>query len=92
MNTEYRQDGMGTLAKEDASDAPANACAGKHGTETYGAVQWLNLVGKQSKPEEEKWKAVYRLNTAGGSPPKMCSDINKASFEVPYAAEYWLFT
>jgi hypothetical protein len=33
---------------------------------------------------------VYRLNTAGGQPPKTCSGMPK-SFEVQYAAEYWFW-
>jgi hypothetical protein len=34
---------------------------------------------------------VYRLNTAGGQPPKTCSGMSK-SFEVQYAAEYWFWS
>lgn len=34
---------------------------------------------------------VYRLNTAGGQPPKTCEGM-PAAFEVQYAAEYWFYS
>ncbi|KAL8653263.1 MAG: hypothetical protein Q9226_003920 [Calogaya cf. arnoldii] len=33
---------------------------------------------------------IYRVNTAGGSPPKTCDGMKK-EFEVEYAAEYWFW-
>lgn len=89
MDTGAHKYGMGALAKANASDAPAGAPVGQKGEQGYGAVQWLRL--DQKAFAEDQWKAVYRLNTAGGDPPKTCTDMPGA-FEVPYAAEYWLFT
>lgn len=88
MDTSLHQYGMGALAKIDASDAPSDAVLGQN-NQGHGAVQWLML---QQKPyAEDTWSQVYRLNTAGGNAPKMCTGM-PASFEVQYAAEYWLFT
>lgn len=35
-------------------------------------------------------KEVYRVNTAGGAAPSTCNGM-PATFEVQYAAEYWIF-
>lgn len=87
LDTQTHQYGMGALAKANSSDAPANSVAGQYG-QGNGAVSWLML---QMKPAPQNaWKQVYRLNTAGGNAPKMCTN-QPASFEVQYAAEYWLF-
>lgn len=89
LNTELHQYGMGALQKANASDAPANANRGN------GAVQWLILDVKPYV--QDKWKQIYRLNTAGGVPPKTCAEIvdkngkQKEQHEVHYAAEYWFF-
>ena len=88
LDTSLHQYGMGALAKANASNAPAGAYLGVDG-QGNGAVQWLNLVAKSGP--QDAWKQVYRLNTAGGVPPTMCTGLQPA-FEVPYAAEYWLFT
>lgn len=88
LDTSTHQYGMGAVAKVNASDAPAGACPGQHGKQGFGAVQWLKL--DQMTFAEADWKAVYRLNTAGGSPPKMCTG-QKPAFQIPYAAEYWIF-
>jgi hypothetical protein len=89
MDTSLHQYGMGAMAKANSSDAPAGAYVGQYG-KGDGAVTWLTLDAKS----DGTWKQVYRLNTAGGVPPKMCTDMQpyQAAFEVPYAAEYWLFT
>lgn len=89
LDTSMHQYGMGAVAKANASDAPAGSCPGQHGKEGFGAVQWLRL--DQMEFAQADWKAVYRLNTAGGNPPKMCTG-QPPSFEIQYAAEYWLFT
>ena len=88
LDTSVNSYGMGALAKANASDAPTNSTPAPHGQTGYGAVQWLRL--NQISYAENQWKAVYRLNTAGGDPPKTCVG-QPASFEVQYAAEYWLF-
>lgn len=55
-----------------------------------GAVAWLKLSESESA-SGQVLKEVYRLNTAGGSPPKECTGMQSA-FEVQYAAEYWIYT
>ena len=90
LDTSLHQYGMGAVAKANASDAPSTAYVGTYG-KGDGAVQWLTLVANSSNPATGAWKQIYRLNTAGGVPPKMCTGLPPA-FEVPYAAEYWLFT
>ncbi|KAF2480891.1 hypothetical protein BDY17DRAFT_326764 [Neohortaea acidophila] len=87
LDTAAHQYGMGAMAKANASDAPSDAVIGPQGQTGYGAVQWLRLV---PAPDQGMWKAVYRLNTAGGDAPKNCTG-QPAAFEIPYAAEYWLF-
>ena len=84
LDTEHNQYGMGAMAKANASDAPSTAYAGA----TAGAVQWLKLNANPT--DEGSWKEVYRLNTAGGNPPETCDGMS-ATFEVQYAAEYWIF-
>lgn len=90
LDTSMHQYGMGAVVKANASDAPADSCPGPYGMpdQRFGAVQWLRL--DQTKFAEADWKAVYRLNTAGGSAPKMCTGLQPA-FEIQYAAEYWIF-
>jgi hypothetical protein len=53
-----------------------------------GSVPWLYL--QYLDGTTNGLKAVYRLNTAGGSPPKTCESM-PAVFTVQYAAEYWFF-
>ncbi|KAL8773330.1 MAG: hypothetical protein Q9209_001724 [Squamulea sp. 1 TL-2023] len=43
-------------------------------------------LGSDASPVKE----LYRVNTAGGSPPKTCDGLAK-NFEVEYAAEYWFW-
>jgi hypothetical protein len=52
-------------------------------------VPWLKLTAKsvQSCTINE----VYRLNTVGGQPPATCQG-QPASFQVQYAAEYWMWS
>lgn len=74
----------GTVAakKVSNSSAPANAPLGDNG---MGSVAWLKLSGLTGD-----FKEVYRLDTAGGQPPKNCSGIT-GTFEVEYAAVYYLW-
>ncbi|KAF2720826.1 hypothetical protein K431DRAFT_285520 [Polychaeton citri CBS 116435] len=66
--------------------APASAYAG---SESEGAVAWLYLTDNGSGVSNGL-KAVYRIETAGGSPPTTCAG-QPESIIVPYAAEYWFF-
>jgi hypothetical protein len=80
---------LGTVfaAKGNSSEAPANAVAGVSGAGN-GAVPWLYLTSRSTT--EGDIKAVYRLNTAGGSPPATCANM-PAAFSVEYAATYWFY-
>lgn len=53
-----------------------------------GAVPWLKLTAQD--PKGQILQEVYRVNTAGGSPPTSCQGM-AATFEVQYAAEYWVY-
>ncbi|KAF2832430.1 hypothetical protein CC86DRAFT_313452 [Ophiobolus disseminans] len=66
--------------------APTSACPG---LESEGAVRWLFL--KDNKGISLGGiDTVYRLETAGGSAPATCKG-KPASFEVKYAAQYWIY-
>ncbi|KIX07351.1 uncharacterized protein Z518_02004 [Rhinocladiella mackenziei CBS 650.93] len=73
--------------KEESSLAPSNAVAGVDGVGN-GAVDWLYLTSRSTTVGDIK--AVYRLNTAGGSPPATCAD-QPSAFSVEYAALYWFY-
>jgi hypothetical protein len=70
------------------STAPANATKGANGVGN-GAVAWLFL--NTTNATQGDVRAVYRVNTAGGSPPKTC-ESSDAVFSVQYAAEYWFYS
>lgn len=59
-------------------------------------VAWLKLRTEMPNGDVEAQddiggvKEIYRVNTAGGSPPATCSGM-PATFEVQYAAEYWFY-
>lgn len=50
-------------------------------------VTWLKLSAKAG---DWQFMEVYRVNTAGGQPPKICYNQSE-TFEVDYAAEYWFW-
>lgn len=91
MDTSLNTYGKGALKKSFVADAPSNAIVGQHG-HGNGAVSWL-MLSANDYPEwgQPQWKAVYRLNTAGGNPPETCTEAGEESFTVEYASEYWLF-
>ncbi|KAI9375494.1 hypothetical protein BJX61DRAFT_129474 [Aspergillus egyptiacus] len=66
--------------KEDDSDAPE-----KPGYGITGDVAWLKLKGVEGGFSE-----VYRVHTAGGSPPSTCEGMPEV-FTVDYTAEYWFY-
>ncbi|GAB0133173.1 hypothetical protein EsDP_00001587 [Epichloe bromicola] len=72
-------------AKDGSSNAPATAAVGQHGEK---AVAWLRLATKGGTTGDIKH--VYRVDTAGGSPPATCKDM-PAKFQVEYAAVYWFW-
>lgn len=65
------------------------------------AVPWLKLTAQTAPAVSEETASenkggvveIYRINTAGGSPPKDCSKFpDGGHFELPYVAEYWFFS
>ena len=70
------------------STAPAGATPGANGVGN-GAVAWLYLEATNATLGDVR--AVYRVNTAGGSPPATCQS-SPAEFSVQYAAEYWFYS
>ena len=75
--------GSTTAKKLSVCDAPPTATKGK-GDKGFGSVPWLKLGQVSGSPALQN---IYRLNTAGGSPPPNCKGMDK-TFQVPYAAEY----
>lgn len=76
--------------------APSDANTGL-APDAFGAVDWLKLVStdtvKTASGEvfaSNGYKTVYRVETAGGKPPATCQG-RAAHFEIPYAAQYWLY-
>lgn len=88
------------------STAPSSSCPGV-GWKGDGAVAWLYLdateasettdikfdgVNPEAAGGQETWKHVYRVNTAGGMPPKTCEGVEPGQvISVQYAANYWYY-
>lgn len=81
--TTLKQYGIAMTKKQDQLDAPSDAAKGEN-----GAVAWLYLT--TTTGTVGKYKSVYRVNTASGSPPKTCEGL-PSTFEVQYAANYYFF-
>jgi len=80
LNTEvaeYGMVGLGLQTKNDAKSDPANNV--------------MNLKLAQKNRDGCRVQEVYRLNSAGGQPPKTCEGLPK-TFEVQYATEYWFWS
>jgi len=87
LDTGVHAYGYGAFKKGDSTPAPEDGVPGPYNSGN-GPVAWLRLDAKSQ--DGQVFKEVYRLNTAGGQPPKTCEGMAEA-FEVPYAAEYWLY-
>ncbi|KAF2119392.1 hypothetical protein BDV96DRAFT_642417 [Lophiotrema nucula] len=74
------------VTKDDVMDAPKTACPGQDG---LPAIQWVKLSDKDGRSQGGV-NTVYRLETAGGNKPATCKG-QKAHWEVPYAAQYWVY-
>lgn len=72
--------GQVPCAKNSSANAPSTAAVGPKGEK---AVTWLRLTAKDGTTGNIK--DIFRVDTAGGSPPATCKDM-PASFEVQYAA------
>lgn len=70
---------VGTLAGKKAENISAPSQA--------NGVDWLKL---DSIAGSVNLKEAYRVETAGGKPPKTCAG-QPANIEVPYAAQYWFY-
>jgi hypothetical protein len=75
--------GIAPAAKNSSVPAPANAPVGQYGV-GFGAVPWLKLLAIEGATGN--LQEIYRVNTAGGNPPKTCAGMPSA-FEVQYSAE-----
>lgn len=71
---------MAPCGKDSSAQAPTKTVA--IGRKGEAAVPWLKLVTKSGATGNIK--EVYRVNTAGGSPPATCKGMPVA-FEVQYA-------
>ncbi|KAL4876308.1 hypothetical protein BJY04DRAFT_200252 [Aspergillus karnatakaensis] len=81
--TPTRQLGIAKVQKDSDIKAPENAIPGEN-----GAVGWLYLT--RANGTEGRYSSVYRVDTAGGSPPKTCDGL-PAAFTVEYAANYYIY-
>jgi len=88
LDTSSHTYGTGAFKKINSTSAPEDAMKGPRG-KGDGAVAWLLLTAKD--PSGQVLQEVFRVNTAGGNPPKTCGGMAE-SFEVPYSAEYWVYT
>lgn len=77
---------LAMVSKKAEMDAPKYSCPGISGE---GAVKWLQLVDDKNLSLGGV-NTVYRLETAGGNKPAQCAGM-QPTFEVPYAAQYWLY-
>ncbi|KAG9779080.1 hypothetical protein KCU88_g4122, partial [Aureobasidium melanogenum] len=80
---------LGTVTGQKVHDCPApvNAVVGPNG-KGNGAVAWLHITARSTTIGNIK--AVYRLSTAGGSPPATCAG-QPAAFSQDYSAIYWFW-
>ncbi|KAL4750697.1 hypothetical protein BDW72DRAFT_175416 [Aspergillus terricola var. indicus] len=83
--TPDRQLGIAKVKKEADLAAPTSAVRGDN---DEGAVAWLYLA--RSNGTIGRFSSVYRVDTAGGSPPETCEGMAE-SFEVEYAANYYIY-
>lgn len=77
---------MALVTKLNETDAPKSACPGNN---AEGAIKWL-LLGDSKGISRGGIDTVYRVETAGGNKPATCKG-QKETFEVAYAAQYWIF-
>ena len=65
----------------------ADLVAPAPGGDAKPGVDWLKLADKGGSTGVNQ---VYRVNTAGGKPPKTC-DGQGSDITSPYAALYWFY-
>ncbi|GIJ83607.1 hypothetical protein Asppvi_002432 [Aspergillus pseudoviridinutans] len=81
--TSQRQYGIAFTKKKAELAAPSSAVQGAN-----GAVAWLYLTATNGTVGD--YESVYRVDTAGGSPPKTCEN-QESVVTVQYAANYYFF-
>lgn len=86
---------LGTIVgkKGANSTAPPGAPLGVGG-KGFGTVAWLQLGTTEASvnTQGKTWEKIYRVNTAGGSPPKTCEGKEAGEvFSIEYAANYWYY-
>lgn len=81
LNTPTMQLGTLPCTKNASANAPSTAAVGQKGEP---AVAWLRLLA--TKDATGGLSEVFRVSTAGGSPPDTCKGLTGA-FQVEYAAE-----
>ncbi|KAJ3495204.1 hypothetical protein NLG97_g3559 [Lecanicillium saksenae] len=79
-------EGQLPCAKNASLNAPSTAAVGQQGD---AAVAWLRLLA--TKDATNGLGEVFRVSTAGGSPPETCKDLS-GPFQVEYSAEYWFWS
>ena len=89
MDTTAHQYGTGAFKKNATSNALTTPPPIPLPSNQTGSVTWLKLTEK-NPGDGQVFQNVYRLNTVGGSAPATCKG-QPQSFEVEYAAQYWLF-
>ena len=72
--------------KEAAIAAPEDAYKGPF-DQGNGAVDWLELCAVAGSKQIQRG---YRVETAGGKPPKSCTG-QPAFLQIEYAAQYWFY-
>ncbi|KAH8888783.1 hypothetical protein GQ53DRAFT_748689 [Thozetella sp. PMI_491] len=85
LDTQSMKLGEIPCAKNNTASAPADSPKGQQGE---GAVAWLKLVSRQGATGD--LQEVFRVETAGGSPPALCTGM-PAAFSVQYSAQYWFY-
>lgn len=73
--------------KSAAITAPKDSFKGPY-DKGVGAVDWLQLLSVEGS---KNLKRTYRVETAGGKPPKSCEG-QPATIQVQYATQYWFFS
>lgn len=86
LDTTGSELGQAQCSKIGTTDAPGNAPTGQQGEK---AVAWLKLATNPGA-FTGNLQEVYRVETAGGSPPATCTGM-AAAFEVQYSAQYWFY-
>ncbi|EHL00241.1 hypothetical protein M7I_3731 [Glarea lozoyensis 74030] len=84
LDTTAMKLGVAPCQKNSSIPAPTDAPVGQNGL-GLGAVPWLKLTTRSGATGD--LAEVYRVNTAGGSPPKVCAGMPE-TFQVEYAAEW----